>query len=683
MTTQTLFSSTSLGLLRVAAVSPEMRVADVAFNTTKTIDAMHTAKGQGAVLAVFPELGITGYSCGDLFRQESLRAAAFDGLGQISQASRQIGIGAIVGLPIAIDGRLFNCAAFVSDGRVLGVVPKTSLPNYSEFYELRHFTSARQATTDTLRITHSDGYDDVPFGTGLLFRAANMPYCTIGIEICEDLWAVEPPSGKLALAGATIILNPSASPNQLGKASYRVDLVRSQSARSLAAYLYAGSGPGESTMDVVYDGNSIIAENGTLLVQTKRFAFSTELAVADIDLQKLTHERLLNTTFGAAGEMKDAHIRTIDVTLSGVEQDHGDLKRHIAPLPFVPGDPAQRAHNCREIFAIQETGLAKRLLHTGAKHITIGISGGLDSTLAVLVASRAFDKLSLARDGIVAVTMPGLGTTDRTYKNALTLMKALGVRVCEVPIRAAVMQHFEDIDHNPNTHDVVYENTQARERTQILMDMANQVGGFVVGSGDLSELALGWATFNGDHMSMYHVNAGVPKTLVRYLVQWAADEEFTGETTLVLNDIVNTPISPELLPLQNGLLQQRTEDTIGPYALHDFFLWAHVRFGYPPRKVFYLARQAFCNDSDEARVARGDNQFDDATIVKWMAVFYTRFFNQQFKRSAMPDGPKVGTVALSPRGDWRMPSDTRSDVWRGEVQAIAHALKRAAMTIAR
>ena len=671
-----LFSSASLGLLRVAAISPEMRVADVAFNTDKIIEAMHAAKERGAALAVFPELGITGYSCGDLFRQESLLAAALTALDKIGEASMLSNIGAVVGLPIAIDGRLFNCAAFINEGRLLGVVPKTSLPNYSEFYEMRHFTSARQATTNTLRIGRGYFHEDVPFGADLLFKATNMPGCTVGIEICEDVWAVEPPSGKLALAGATIILNPSASPNQLGKAGYRTELVRGQSARCLAAYLYAGSGPGESSMDVVYDGHSIIAENGSLLAQTERFEFGTQMAMADVDLQKLNHERLLNTTFGAAGEMRP--VRVIDFTAADVEHAQRDLQRVIAPMPFVPSDPAQRARNCREIFAIQATGLAKRLLHTNAKKVTIGISGGLDSTLAVLVAARAFDKLGLAREGIVAITMPGFGTTDRTYNNALALMKALGVTTREIRIGASVSQHFEDIDHNPNTHDVVYENAQARERTQILMDVANQVGGFVVGTGDLSELALGWATFNGDHMSMYHVNAGVPKTLVRYLVQWAADEEFSGEASAVLNDIVSTPISPELLPLQNGVLAQKTEDTLGPYALHDFFLWAHVRFGYPPRKVFYLARAAYSPlPAGEGLGVRGSTRqetFSDDVILKWMAVFYSRFFSQQFKRSAMPDGPKVGTVALSPRGDWRMPSDTRSDVWRAEVGEIGEAL---------
>jgi NAD+ synthase (glutamine-hydrolysing) len=608
-----------------------------------------------------------------------LLEAALHALDGICEASTDEGIAVVVGIPIMVDGRLFNCAAFIAEGRLIGIVPKSFLPNYSEFYEMRHFTSSHQATTNTVRIPHSNGtgYREVPFGTDLLFHAANLPGCVVGIEICEDLWAVDPPSGKLALAGATIVLNPSASPDQLGKADYRAELVKQQSARCLAAYVYAGSGPGESTMDVVFGGHSLIAENGTLLTQTNRFDFNTQLAIADVDLQRLAHERLINITFGIDG--KPQHARIIDFTITNAHAEaSAPLLHPLARHPFVPNDPTQRAKNCREIFAIQSTGLAKRIAHTGVKKVTIGISGGLDSTLAVLVSARAFDRLGLPREGIVAITMPGFGTTDRTYNNAIALMKALGTTVREIPIRAAVSQHFEDIDHNPNKHDVTYENAQARERTQVLMDVANQVGGFVVGTGDLSEAALGWMTFNGDHMSMYHVNAGVPKTLVRYMVQWAADEEFSGETALVLNDIVSTPISPELLPLNNGALQQKTEDTIGPYELHDFFLWAHVRYGYPPRKIFWLARQAFSSlPAEEESGVRA--KFTETEILQWLATFYARFFSQQFKRSAMPDGPKVGSVALSPRGDWRMPSDARNTPWREEIELIAEAIQQITM----
>ncbi|MCS7055486.1 MAG: NAD(+) synthase [Thermoflexales bacterium] len=659
------FSSAALGLLRVAAISPTLRVADVGFNTRATIAALEAARGQGCALAVCPELGLTGYTCGDLFRQSSLMEAAQAGLLEIAEAVGRIGISAVVGLPVPVDGRVFNCAAFVSSGRVLGLVPKTYLPNYNEFYEQRWFSPARFATAQHVTL---DG-QPVPFGTDLLFAAEDMPDCVIGIEICEDLWAVEPPSGAMARAGATVLLNLSASPEQLGKVDYRRELVRQQSARCIAAYLYAGSGSGESTTDVVYSGHALVSENGNLLAETERFHFDTQAAIADLDLQRLRHDRWLNTTYFAAG---GAHaFRTLSFRLGDAHADilQRELRRPLTQTPFVPSDRAARAKHCREIFAIQSTGLAKRLAHTGARKVTIGVSGGLDSTLALLVAARAFDKLGLPREGIVGITMPGFGTTRRTRSNAWALMQALGVTAREVPIHAAVGQHFADIGHDPNRHDVTYENAQARERTQILMDVANQIGGFVVGTGDLSELALGWATFNGDHMSMYHVNAGVPKTLVRYLVDWCADEEFAGETSRVLRDISASPITPELLPLKDGHLQQETEATIGPYVLHDFFLFYHVRYGYPPRKVFYLARQAFKGADDQL-----GHTYDDAEILKWLDVFYTRFFAQQFKRNAMPDGPKVGSVALSPRGDWRMPSDAQSALWRDEVAAIRQAL---------
>lgn len=661
-----LFTPASLGLLRVAAASPALRVADVEFNVDATIAAMQDAQSRGCALIVFPELGITGYSCGDLFRQAQLLDAARAGLRRIAEAGGRIGIATVVGLPIAVDGRTFNCAAFLSNGRVLGIVPKSYLPNYSEFYEQRWFSPSGFATTTHLALDT----EAVPFGTDLLFEAENVPGCVVGIEICEDLWAVEPPSGRKACAGATILLNPSASPEQLGKADYRRDLVRQQSARCIAAYLYAGSGPGESTTDVVYSGHSLVCENGNVLAETERFAFETQLAIADLDLQRLTHDRQLNTTYFAAGRQHDFRRIRFSATGADAPWQH-ELHRPLSQTPFVPSDRAQRARHCREIFAVQSTGLAKRLLHTGAKKVTIGISGGLDSTLALLVTVRAFDKVGLPREGVVAITMPGFGTTDRTRRNALALMQALGVTKREVPIQAAVMQHFADIGHDPRQHDVTYENAQARERTQILMDVANQVGGFVVGTGDLSELALGWATFNGDHMSMYHVNAGVPKTLVRYLIDWCAEEEFSGEASRVLCDISASPITPELLPLKDGKLQQETEATIGPYLLHDFFLYYHVRYGYAPHKIFFLARHAFAApDNGTGR------RFDDEEILRWLSVFYSRFFSQQFKRSAMPDGPKVGSVALSPRGDWRMPSDACSGLWEQAVQAIQCELRR-------
>jgi len=657
------FSAAALGLLRVAVISPDLRVADVDFNVQTTIDALQQARDAGARLALFPELGLTGYSCGDLFRQAYLLEVALQGLGRLIAATERLEITAVVGLPLALDGRLFNCAAVISHGRLLGLVPKTYLPTYSEFYEQRWFSPAHVATAEQVVIAGQA----VPFGASLLFVAEDVPDCVLGVEICEDLWAVEPPSGRLARAGATIILNPSASPEQLGKADYRRALVQQQSARCIAAYLYAGAGPAESTTDVVYGGHALICENGMLLAETERFHFGTQMAIADLDLQRLQHDRRLNTSY-AAGGGPDA-LRRVPFALGGMDALFGDaLRRPLSQTPFVPADWAERAKHCREVFAIQSTGLARRLMHTGAQRVTIGVSGGLDSTLALLVAARAFDKLGYPRTGIVGITMPGFGTTARTLGQARALMQALGVTAREIPIHAAVSQHFQDIGHDPDQHDVTFENAQARERTQILMDVANQIGGFVVGTGDLSELALGWATFNGDHMSMYHVNAGVPKTLVRYLVEWCADEEFSGETARLLRAISAGPITPELLPLQNGRLQQRTEEAIGPYVLHDFFLYYHVRYGYAPHKVFYLAHCAFAGADSRP------HRFDDATILKWLDVFYRRFFAQQFKRNAMPDGPKVGSVALSPRGDWRMPSDASPALWLAALEEIKQAL---------
>jgi NAD+ synthase (glutamine-hydrolysing) len=649
-------SPTSLGYFRAAVASPELRVADVAFNTQRTIDAMRSAQAEGARLIAFPEMGLTSYTCGDLFYQAVLLERAVAALGDVATASADIGVTAIVGLPLHVDGRLFNCAAVVSHGAVLGVVPKTYLPNYSEFYDERWYTPGTLASATSVRI----GGKLIPFGTDLLFRAVDMPGLTIGVEICEDLWAVEPPSGRQALAGATVLVNPSASTEILGKADYRRELIGNQSARCYAAYLYAAAGPGESTMDVVFGGHSLMFENGTLLGETQRFRLDTQMAIADLDLQRLAHERIHNHTFGVEGSTHA--FRMIDFAARPAAEQSAKPRRPLAQTPFVPADPAQRAKHCNEIFSIQATGLAKRLKHTNAKRVTIGISGGLDSTLALLVVCRAFDMLGLDRTGIVAITMPGFGTTGRTYANALGLMTNLGVTSREIPIKPAVLQHFKDIGHDENKHDVTYENAQARERTQILMDVANQIGGFAVGTGDLSEAALGWMTFNGDHMSMYHVNAGVPKTLVKFLIAWCADSEFKGDTATILQDVIDTPITPELLPTaSDGSLEQQTEDTVGPYVLHDFYLYNAVRYGFPPRKVFYLACAAF------------DGVYDDATILKWLRVFYARFFAMQFKRSSMPDGPKVGSVALSPRGDWRMPSDAASALWLAEVDALASA----------
>jgi NAD+ synthase (glutamine-hydrolysing) len=640
--------------LRVASAAPELRVADVAFNTARLEDCMRAAAGRGASLVLFPELSVTGYTCGDLFAQTLLHERAREALLALAAATRRHGIHAVVGLPVAVDGRLYNCAGVLGGGRVLGLVPKVYLPTTAEYYEERWFTSAAGMGPAEVEL----GGARVPLASELLFEDSARG-CTFGVEICEDLWAVKPPSGNLCLAGANLILNPSASNELLGKSAYRRDLVRQQSARCMTAYAYAGAGPGESSTDVVFSGHCLIAENGSMLVESERFRFDSQIVSADIDLGRLLHERLCNSSFSAASAT--AAFRRVPVALGGRPRSAsplGSLRPNPA-LPFVPSDPRARAETCREIFAIQSTGLAKRLKHTGAKRVVLGISGGLDSTLALLVTARAFDLLGLDRKGIVAPTLPGFGTTRRTRSNAEKLVGLLGATLRVIPIGPAVTQHFADIGHDPQVHDVTYENAQARERTQVLMDIANQVGGFVVGTGDLSESALGWCTFNGDHMSMYHVNSGVPKTLVRYLVEWCADAEFTGDTAKVLHDIAATPISPELLPVDaRGAQRQQTEDVVGPYDLHDYFLYHIVRHGSRPGKVLYLAELAFAG------------RHDRATILRWLEVFVRRFFSQQFKRSAMPDGPKVGSVALSPRGDWRMPSDASAAEWLAEVAAL-------------
>lgn len=626
------FSFASMGFLRVAVAVPALRVADVDYNSGAIIEGLEQSAARGGQLVLFPELCITGYSCADLFYQSLLLRHARLALRSIAEAAGQHGIAAVVGLPLEVGGRLYNCAAFISDKTVLGIVPKTYLPTTNEYYEERWFTSSRECPVGVVNLEGRD----VPFGTDLLFQASNVSACVIGIEICEDLWAVHPPSGDMALAGATLLLNPSASDEVLGKSDYRRELVKQQSARCLAACLYAGAGPGESTTDVVFAGHSLIAENGIVLAETERFHFSTEMAVADMDVQRLVHERLKNSSFSSA--QPNHSYRRIPFNLAASSSPSPQvplLRPGLSQTPFVPSDLAQRAKHCQEIFRIQSTGLAKRLKHTGITRVSLGLSGGLDSTLALLVTMQAFDILTLQRSGIVAVTMPGFGTTSRTRNNAERLANLLGVTFQQISIRDAVRQHLHDIGHDERVHDVTYENAQARERTQILMDIANQIGGLMVGTGDLSELALGWCTYNADQMSMYHVNAGVPKTLVRYLIEWCADSLFTGETSDVLRDICATPITPELLPPGEGeTVQQETEVTIGPYTLQDFFLFYTVRYSFSPRKVFFLACQAF------------DTVYSPEEILRWMQVFYQRFFAYQFKRSAMPDGPKVGSVYL-------------------------------------
>lgn len=642
------------GFVRAAAVSPNLRVADVTFNVNEIIVALRQAADAGAALALFPELSVTGYSCGDLFYQTLLLERARAALDTLARATAELGIAGVVGLPLLQDGRIYNCAAFLNRGAVVGIVPKTYLPNTQEYYEARWFASARYARFDAVTIHGAR----VPFGADLLFRATNVAGLTLGIEICEDLWAINAPSSDKALAGATILLNPSASDDTLGKSEYRTDLVTHQSGRCLAAYLYAGASPNESTTDVVFAGHSLIAENGTLLAITKRFQFETQMALADMDVERLANERAKNTSF--ATQAPHHTYRTIEFELPPPRETQPYvLQRALSQMPFVPSDPERRALHCREIFALQATGLAKRLKHIGIQNVTLGVSGGLDSTLALLVTLKAFDVLGLGHNGIHAISMPGFGTTARTKSNAEQLAQNLGIAFRTIPITDAVRQHFRDIGHDENLHDVTYENAQARERTQILMDLANQVNGIVIGTGDLSELALGWATYNGDHMSMYDVNAGVPKTLVRYLVEWAADAEFSGDVAKILRDIATTPITPELLPLDvQGAQAQNTEETIGPYVLHDFFLYYMVRHQFAPRKIFFLAQQAF------------GAAYDASTILKWLRVFYKRFFSQQFKRSATPDGPKIGSVALSPRGDWRMPSDASAALWLEQLEKI-------------
>lgn len=641
-----------LGLVRVAVGAPELKVADVNFNRARIAELAVEARQEGCQILLLPELCLTGYSCGDLFYQPLLQQQALAALQQLAIETSASNLVLIVGLPLQVEGRLYNCAALLANGQVCGLVPKTYLPNSAEFYEERWFSSSSRVTVDSILLAG----EDIPFGADLLFAASNNPQCCIGLEICEDLWAVEPPSGGLAAAGATLLLNPSASPEVLGKQAYRRQLVCSQSARCLAGYAYASAGPGESSSDLVYAGHSLIAENGQLLTETERFAFSSQLAWADIDLARLVTERLRNSSFADAGCSDD--LRIVDFQLC--ETSVRNLARPIPSRPFVPEGESERDARCEEIFAIQTTGLARRLRHTGSQQVVIGVSGGLDSTLALLVVVRAFDKLGLTREGIVAVTMPGFGTTARTRGNAEKLAELLGVSLRVISIDAAVRQHFTDIGHDQTQHDITYENAQARERTQVLMDIANQVEGLVIGTGDLSELALGWCTYNGDHMSMYGVNAGVPKTLVRYLVDWCAEVVFEGETTQVLHDIGATPVSPELLPPDaNGEIGQKTEETVGPYELHDFFLYHAVRLHYPPAKIFVFACQAFAG------------RYEPVELLRWLKVFYRRFFSQQFKRSCLPDGPKVGSVALSPRGDWRMPSDASVNLWLAELDALS------------
>ena len=628
------------GFIKVAAATPKIKVADPAYNTEEILKIIDETEKNGASILVFSELTISGYTCGDLFLQQPLLTECKNQLLRIVKATENKSMLVVVGCPIVIKQKLYNCAVVISDGSILGIVPKTHLPNYSEFYELRHFTSGEGLEED-LWFGEEFGYVNV--AVNQLFKCKEIPELVVACEICEDLWVPLPPSTYHAMAGATVICNPSASVETTTKESYRRSLVSNQSARLLAAYIYADAGEGESTQDVVYSGHHLICENGSVLAEAKRF--TNEIIYADIDVQKLAAERRKMTSF-PGGQTDDYFEQEFSL-----EVKENKITRTFPKAPFVPDNQDERDKRCDEILSLQSMGLKKRLEHTNCKHAVVGISGGLDSTLAVLVTARAFDLLDIPRENLICVTMPCFGTTDRTYQNAVSLIKELGATLKEVRIEKAVRQHFADIGHDENNHDVTYENSQARERTQILMDMANQYNGMVIGTGDMSELALGWATYNGDHMSMYAVNCSVPKTLVRYLVLYYAETTENKKLSEVLMDVLDTPVSPELLPPVDGVISQKTEDLVGPYELHDFFLYYMLRFGFPKAKLYRMAKLTF------------DGVYDDETIKKWLDKFYWRFFSQQFKRSCLPDGPKVGSVVVSPRGDLRMPSDASPTAW--------------------
>ena len=635
------------GFIKVAAATPKIKVADPAYNTEEILKIIDETEKKGASILVFSELTISGYTCGDLFLQQPLLTECKNQLLRIVKATENKSMLVVVGCPIVIKQKLYNCAVVISDGSILGIVPKTHLPNYSEFYELRHFTSGEGLEED-LWFGEEFGYVNV--AVNQLFKCKEIPELVVACEICEDLWVPLPPSTYHAMAGATVICNPSASVETTTKESYRRSLVSNQSARLLAAYIYADAGEGESTQDVVYSGHHLICENGSVLAEAKRF--TNEIIYADIDVQKLAAERRKMTSF-PGGQTDDYFEQEFSL-----EVKENKITRTFPKAPFVPDNQDERDKRCDEILSLQSMGLKKRLEHTNCKHAVVGISGGLDSTLAVLVTARAFDLLDIPRENLICVTMPCFGTTDRTYQNACKLSQCLGAALTEVNIKEAVNIHFRDIGHDDSVHDVTYENCQARERTQILMDMANQEGALLVGTGDLSELALGWATYNGDHMSMYGVNASVPKTLVRHLVRYYADTCGEKELEEVLLDILDTPVSPELLPPKDGKIAQKTEDLVGPYELHDFYLYYMLRAGFEPDKIYRIACRTF------------EGTYDKATILKWLKIFYRRFFAQQFKRSCLPDGPKVGSVALSPRGDLRMPSDASAAVWMEALEKL-------------
>ena len=633
------------GFVKVAAATPHIRVGDVRFNTNEIIQKIRKADELGAELLVFPELCVCGYTCGDLFGQDVLLQGALSALKEISLATKGLQMLIFVGVPLRANGVLYNCAAAVNDGQVIAFVPKSNLPNYAEFYEKRNFQPYRG---ETLSIAF-DGRE-VPFGNRILFRSVSDEDFTVAAEICEDLWVPNPPSVSHALAGANIIVNLSASDETTGKADYRRLLIRSQSAKTVSAYVYADAGDGESTTDMVFSGHNIISENGEILAESK--LFENSITISEVDVRKLSFERRRINTFYDPHELFGYKIIPFRAAAKSEK-----LTRTISKWPFVPGNEADREKRAELILSMQSAGLRSRIAHTKARSAVIGISGGLDSSLALLVAVRTFDSLQMDRRNIIAVTMPCFGTTDKTFNNSLRLMRSLGVTSRTVEIAESVRLHFKDIGHDEQVKNAAYENAQARMRTMVLMDIANDEGGLVVGTGDLSELALGWATYNGDHMSMYGVNASVPKTLVKYLIQSEA-ARIGGETGEVLRDILNTEISPELLPPEKGKISQKTEEIVGPYELHDFFLYYAIRWGFPPRKIYYLAKAAF------------KREYDAVTLKKWLKNFYQRFFSQQFKRSCLPDGVKIGSVSLSPRGDWRMPSDASAALWLDEIENL-------------
>ena len=635
------------GFIKVAAATPEIRVADCEYNKKVIVDTVKKCAAMGVKLLCLPELCITGYTCSDLFLQDLLLDAAKSALVYIAKQTADCDIAFAVGLPYKYSSKLYNCAAVINKGEILGIVPKTYIPNYSEFYEARHFTSGENLGNDDFEI---EGFDNpINFGTDLLFSCSELPELTFAVEICEDLWAPLPPSVKHAKNGANIIMNLSASNEVIGKAEYRQDLVKGQSARLCCGYIYCSAGDGESTTDMVFSGHNIIAENGTVLNQSK--LFNNEITVSEIDIKRLCHERQRMNTFESVPS--DHWTNYFSLNLEKTE-----LTRYVDPHPFVPSDSAKLSQRCDIILTMQAAGLKKRLQHIGCNTAVIGISGGLDSCLALLVTVKAFDMLNLPHSDIIAVTMPCFGTTSRTKSNAQTLCEQLNVDFREIDIKAAVDRHFADIGQASDKYDVTYENSQARERTQVLMDIANMTGGIVIGTGDLSELALGWATYNGDHMSMYAVNASIPKTLVRHLVKYYADNCNNTALKDAIYDIYHTPVSPELLPADNDNIAQKTEDLVGPYELHDFFLYYMLRFGMNPKKIYRLCVYAL------------GNEYDNATILKWLKVFFRRFFAQQFKRSCLPDGPKVGSIAVSPRADLRMPSDAAMTLWQNELDSI-------------